>query len=83
MRYEVIITNKVFGDSSAIRTLEQLSNYNVFAFELAKLCLKDGKEHSSGMWTVRPVKDQCEHCLHLVDECVCCDDDICNEMGAR
>jgi len=26
---------------------------------------------------------QCEHCLHPVDECECCDDDVCSEMGAK
>jgi hypothetical protein len=83
MRYEVIITNDIIGNSSHTATMEQISKFNLVVKALATQCLADGKEHSHGMWTVRPVKDQCEHCMHPVDKCVCSDDDVCNEMGAR
>lgn len=54
MRFEVEINNEILGDSKHFMSLNQISQFNLVAMNLAKRCARDGNEHSSGMWTVRP-----------------------------
>lgn len=58
--FEVIVTNEILGNSSRIMSMEQLEKYNVCALACAKKAAKDGKEHTWGMWTVRPAKQEAE-----------------------
>lgn len=52
--YDVIVTNEILGNSCQVMTMAQIARFNLCAKMLAEACAKDGKEHSSGMWTVRP-----------------------------
>lgn len=54
-KFEVIVTNEILGNSTHIMSLQKISKFNVVAYSLALRCLEDRKEHSSGMWTVRPI----------------------------
>lgn len=52
-KFKVVITNKILGDSERVMTLNQLKEFNVVAYTLAKKSLAcGGKSFTSGMWTV-------------------------------
>ena len=55
-KYLVEVKNKFFGNSSHILTMKEIENFNLIAFELAKICV-DGKSHTAGMWTVTKLED--------------------------
>jgi len=57
MKFEVIVTNEILGNSTRLMSMEQLNDYNVCARACAKKAEKDGKPHTYGMWTVRPLKE--------------------------
>ncbi len=56
MNFEVIVTNEILGNSRQIMSMEQLEHYNICALACARKARRDGKEHTIGMWTVRPAK---------------------------
>lgn len=55
--FEVIVKSEIFGNSHRIMSMEQLRTYNVCALACAKEAAIDGKPHTWGMWTVKPIKD--------------------------
>ena len=52
--YVVEAKNDLLGDSSRIMTKDQIRKFNLCALSLSDAVDKDGKEHTSGMWTVKP-----------------------------
>ena len=54
-KFKVIVTNEILGNSEDVMTMERLEKFNKCALMCAKQCLKDGKSHSIGMWTVEPI----------------------------
>jgi len=52
--FDVIVTNDILGNSCHTMSMMDISKFNICAKMCAELCVKDGKEHSMGMWTVRP-----------------------------
>lgn len=58
--FKVTITNDILGNSTKTMTLEQIKRFNVVAHLLALKCMDDGKEHSSGMWTVSQEEEKRE-----------------------
>lgn len=56
--FEVIVKSEIFGNSHRIMSMEQLMTYNVCALACAKEAAIDGKPHTLGMWTVKPLNSQ-------------------------
>jgi hypothetical protein len=54
--FEVIVVNEILGNSSHIMSMKQIRNFNLCALACAVSAERDGKPHSIGMWTVRPLE---------------------------
>lgn len=53
-KFHIIIKNEILGDSSRDMTMEQIKNFNLVVFSLAKKAAgSPGQYFTSGMWTVR------------------------------
>ena len=53
-RYVVVVKNEILGNSTHLMTMEEIKNFNLCAYKLAKMAEKDETEHTEGMWTVYP-----------------------------
>lgn len=56
-KYLVEVNNEILGNSKHIMTEEQIKDFNICAYNLCQSVKVAGGIHTSGMWTVREVKD--------------------------
>lgn len=52
-KYIVEVNNEILGNSKHLMTKDQIKNFNLCAYHLAKLVDVAGGIHTSGMWSVR------------------------------
>ena len=58
-RYVVLVKNEILGNSTHLMTMEEIKNFNLCAYQLARKAENDNMDHTDGMWTVYPYVNSC------------------------